>query len=149
MSMLSFAFWKLWNVLYKGYSEHWSVVANEVTVYRRMMYAKVLISTLMYANPNYWLFRPCTSLPKVNLYVWMLTFSFFLKNDSFFRFPIVYLFPFPIILKTIVFFKFLKRLFLRWSENETKNDRKTKKRSYNDGFQKRLTTLFVCYSTRG
>ena len=133
----------------KGYSEHWSVVANEVTVYRRMMYAKVLISTLMYANPSYWLFRPCTSLPKVNLYVWMLTFSFFLKNDRFFRFPIVFCFVFHSFKNYRFFKKFLKRFFLKWSENETKNDRKTKKRSFNDRFQKRLTTLSVCYSTRG
>ena len=56
-----------------------------------------------------------------------LTFSFFWKTIVF-SFSYLFLFRFPIVLKTIVFFKkFLKRLFLKWSENETKNDRKTKK----------------------
>ena len=43
-----------------------------------------------------------------------LTFSFFWKTIVFFVF-------------LSFFLKFLKRLFLKWSENETKNDRKTKK----------------------
>ena len=53
----------------------------------------------------------------------MLTYSFFEKR-SFFSFSYRFLFRFPIVLKAIVFLKFLKR-------------------SFNDRFQKRETTLFL------
>ena len=66
----------------------------------------------------------------------------FLKNDCFFRFPIVFCFVFWSFQKLSFFKKVLKRLFLKGSENETKKTiGKRKKRSFNDRFQKRLTTL--------
>ena len=43
--------------------------------------------------------------------IWDVNVFIFLKNDRFFRFP--FLFRFPIVLKTIVFLKFLKRLPLK------------------------------------
>ena len=55
----------------------------------------------------------------------MLTFSFFWKR-SIFSFSYRFLFLFPIVLKTIVFLIVFKTIVFKWSENETKNDGKTK-----------------------
>ena len=65
----------------------------------------------------------------------MLTFSFFWKTIVFFRFPIVFCFVFW-SLKKLTFFKVFKTIVLKMI-------RKRKKRSFNDRFQKRLTTLHV------
>ena len=79
---------------------------------------------------------PCygSHLGKFNVFI-------FLKNDRFFVF-LSFFVSFSDRFKNYRFFKkFLKRLFLKWSENETKTIGKRKKRSFNDRFQKLLTTL--------